>query len=567
MHIEYVPNRGSHPTVLLRQSYREGKRVRKRTLGNLTALSGEQIEVFRRVLRGEKMVSCDEAFVIERSLPHGHVQAVLGTIRRIALAGVIGSRRCRERDLVVAMVAERLIDGCSKLASTRLWHTTTLAEELGVEDAGTDDLYKAMDWLLARQWRIEKKLAARHLGEGAQVLYDITSSYYEGRTCPLARFGHNRDGKKGRPVIVYGVLTDAQGRPVAADVYAGGTSDSTTVPDQVNKLRERFGICRVVLVGDRGMLTQTQIDALKEHPELGWISALRSTSIRQLVEHDDLQPSLFDQWDLAEITSPEFPGERLIVCYNPLRAEQRKVKRESLLSATEKKLASVAQEAARRTKTPLSQDEIGVKVGKVVNKYKMAKHFKLTIEDGTFKWERDEQSIAAESRLDGIYVIRTSETAERLSAEDTVRSYKKLAQVERGFRCLKGIDIRVRPIYHREDPRVRAHIFLCMLAYYVEWHMRQALAPLLFDDEELAENLPRRDPVAPAQPSMSARRKKATRQTPEGLPVHSFDTLLQELATLCRNRCRIKSGPSQQTFTQDTQPTDLQTEAFKLLGL
>lgn len=576
MHVETVPNRGSHPTILLRQSYREGKRVRKRTLANLTCLPPEAIDAIKRTLRGEKLVSCDQAFAIERSIPHGHVKAILGTIRKIGLDTIIASRRSRQRDLVVAMIAERLLHGCSKLASVRLWHTTTLAEELSVQDAEVDELYEAMDWLLEGQERIEKKLAARHLAEGAQVFYDVSSSYYEGHTCSLARHGHNRDGKKGRPIIVYGVLTDSDGCPVAIEVYPGNTGDPSTVGDQVNKLRERFGISRVVLVGDRGMLTQTQIEKLKAYPQLGWISALRSTSIRKLVENSELQLSLFDKQDLAEITSDQFPGERLIACFNPLLADERARKRKALLAATEEKLQRIAKQVARRTKTPLLTDEIALKVGRVINRHKVGKHFILNIEDGVFRWQRDEASIEREAALDGIYVIRTSEPKKRLSAEDTVRSYKNLAQVEQVFRCFKGIDIRVRPIYHRDDPRVRAHVFLCLLAYYVEWHMRRTLGSVLFDDEELTANRETRDPVAKAEPSASVRRKKSQRTTSDGLMVHSFHTLLEELGTLCRNRCRIQAdlpvrctqtGPSGSTFTQDTQPTKLHTRVFRLLGV
>jgi transposase len=567
MHIEAVPNRGSHPTILLRQSYREGKKVRKRTLANLTALAPDVIETLKRALRGERLVGSDQAFTIERSIPHGHVKAVVGTIRKLGLDTIIASRRSRQRDLVVGMLAERLLHGCSKLASTRLWHTTTLAEELSVQDADVDELYEAMDWLLEGQERIEKKLAARHLCEEAQVFYDITSSYYEGHTCPLARHGHNRDDKKGRPIIVYGVLTDREGRPIAVEVYPGNTGDPATVGDQVNKLRDRFGISRVVLVGDRGMLTQTQIEKLKAYPQLGWISALRSASIRKLVENEELQLSLFDRQDLAEIASDEFPGERLVACFNPLLADERARKRKALLSATEEKLRKIAGEVDRRTRKPLLKDEIALKVGKVINRHKVGKHFRLHIQDGVFRWERDEASIEQEAALDGVYVIRTSEPKKRLSAEDTVRSYKNLGQVEQGFRCLKGIDIRVRPIHHREDPRVRAHVFLCLLAYYVEWHMRRALSSLLFDDQELAANRKTRDPVAKAEPSRSAQRKKIQRTTPDGLPVHSFDTLLQELGTLCRNRCRIQADLSASTFMQDTQPTELQARVFQLLAL
>ena len=567
MHIEAVPNRGAHPTILLRQSYREGKRVRKRTLANLTCLPPRAIETLKRALRGEQLVPADQAFAIERSIPHGHVKAVLGTIRKIALDTIIASRRSRQRDLVLAMIAERLLHGCSKPAGTRLWHSTTLAEELSVQDADVHELYQAMDWLLGGQERIEKKLAARHLGEGAQVFYDLSSSYYQGRTCSLARHGHNRDGKKGRPIIVYGVLSDREGRPVSVQVYPGNTGDPGTVTAQVNKLRERFGLWRVVLVGDRGMLTQTQIEKLKAYPQLGWISALRSGSIRKLVENQELQLSLFDKQDLAEITSEDFPGERLVACFNPLLADQRARKRKELLLATQEKLQRIARQVARRTKTPLLTDEIALKVGKVINRHKVGKHFRLHIKDGVFRWERKEASIEREAALEGIYVIRTSEPKKRLSAEDTVRSYKNLGQVEQVFRCFKGIDIRVRPIYHREDPRVRAHLFLCLLAYYVEWHMRRALGSVLFDDQELTPNRKTRDPLAKAKPSPSVQRKKAQRITCDGLGMHSFSTLLEDLGTLCRNRCRILADPSGNTFTQDTQPTRLHARVFQLLGV
>ncbi|MFQ5791846.1 MAG: IS1634 family transposase [Acidobacteriota bacterium] len=572
MYIDTVPNRNSRPTILLRKAWREGKKIRKKTLDNLTNWPSGKVELLRRVLRGETLVPVGEAFATERSLPHGHVEAVLGTIRKLGLDKLIASKRCRERDLAVAMVAEQLIHPCSKLATTRLWHTTTLAEELKVENADEDELYEAMDWLLRRQGRIEKKLSQRHLCDGSLVLYDVTSSYYEGRTCPLVRFGYDRDGKKGSPVIVYGVLTDEDGRPIAVDVYPGDTGDPTTVSDQVKKLRGRFGLSRVVLVGDRGMLTQTQIDNLKKHPGLGWISALRSRSLRKLVEGGELSRlaagSLFDQKNIAEITSADYPGERLIVCFNPLLADERRRKRfGSLLAATEKALEKVANQVARRTRKPMRKDEIGVRVGKVLNRFKVGKHFTLKIDDGVFEWSRRQQSIRREEALDGIYVIRTSEPKERLSAEDVVRKYKSLAQVERAFRTLKGLEIRVRPIRHRNEVRVRAHVFICMLSYYVEWHMRKALAPLLFDDEELDEQRKKRDPVAPARQSASAKRKKTSRRTPDGFPVHSFETLMEELATLCRHRCRIKSDPSCPTFRQLTEPTPLQARVLQLLGL
>jgi len=565
MYIERVPNRDSPPAILLREAWREGKRIRKRTIANLTHWPPEQIESLRRVLKGETVVSVDEAFAIERSLPHGHVEAVLGMVRKLGLEELVASRRCRERDLVVAMMVEQLIDPCSKLATTRIWHTTTLAEELGVGDADEDELYEALDWLWSRQEGIEKKLAARHLGEGSLVLYDASSSYYEGHTCPLIQYGHNRDGKKGKPIVVYGVMTDAAGRPVAVDVYPGNTGDPSTVGDQVERLRERFGLSRVVLVGDRGLLTQTQIRYLRRYPGVGWISSLRSSEIRNLVEGGDLQMSLFDEQNLAETTSPEYPGERLIACMNPLLAEDRRRKREELLAMTEKELEKIGRAVARRTRKPMGKDEIGLKVGKVINAFKVGKHFELKIGDGVFSWSRNETSIRREMALDGIYVIRTSEPAKGLSAQDAVRRYKSLSQVERLFRTLKSLDLRVRPIRHRTEAHVRAHIFLCMLAYYVEWHLRQALAPLLFDDEELSEDRNKRDPVAPARSSRSARRKKVRRVTPDGLPVHSFDTLLKELGTRCRNRCRLRSDPTGPTIQQLTERTPLQARVAELL--
>ena len=567
MYIEIVPNRNSRPAVLLREGWREGKKICKRTIANLTDWPARKVEALRRVLKDEPLVSPQEAFAIERSLPHGHVEAILETIKRIGLDTLLGAKRTRERDLVLAMILERLIDPCSKLATTRLWHSTTLAEQLAVGDADEDELYGAMDWLLARQSRIEKKLAASHLDEGSHVLYDVSSSYYEGRSCSLAQYGHDRDGKRGKPIVVYGVLTDPEGRPIAVEVYPGNTGDPSTVPDQVDKLKQRFGLERVVLVGDRGMLTQTQIEALRQHPGIGWVSALRTEKIRQLAEKNYLQLSLFDHKNLAEISSPDFPDERLIACFNPLLAEERRRKREALLQATEQALEKLVKQVQRRTKTPLSGAEIGQKLGKVINRFKMGKHFETHIEDGYFSYARRAEAIEREAQLDGLYVIRTSECEERLSAEDTVRSYKNLAQVERAFRTLKGLDLRIRPIHHRAEQRVRAHIFLCLLAYYVEWHMRQALAPLLFDDESLPIERARRDPVAPAQPSELANHKKAVRLTADGLPIHSFKTLIAELGTRSRHRCRMKADPDSPVIYQDTEPTPLQSRAMDLLRL
>lgn len=567
MYIEVVPNRNSRPAVLLREGWREGRKVCKRTLANLTDWPAQKVDALRRVLKGETLVAPDEAFAIERSLPHGHVELILEAVKRIGIDTAISAKRTRERDLVLAMVIERLIHPGSKLATTRLWHSSTLAEQLEVGDADEDELYGAMDWLLARQSRIEKKLAKQHLSEGCQVLYDVSSSYYEGHTCPLARLGHSRDKKRGKPIIVYGVLTDAQGRPLAVEVYPGNTGDPTTVPDQVNTLQQRFGLDRVILVGDRGMLTQTQIDELKRHPGIGWISALRSEKVRKLFDEKYLQLSLFDSQNLAEIHSPDFPGERLMACFNPLLAEERKRKRCELLEMTEQALEKISKEVKRRTRKLLSDAEIGTKVGKIINRYKMGKHFELSITDGQFSYTRRAEAIEREAEVDGIYVIRTSESRQSLSADDTVRSYKNLAQVERVFRTFKGLDIRIRPIHHRTAERVRAHIFICLLAYYVEWHLRQVLAPLLFDDETLATDRKRRDPVAPAESSAAAKSKKAARTTEDGLPIHSFKTLMAEMGTRCRHRCRLKSDPECPPIFQDTEPTPLQVRALELTHL
>lgn len=567
MYIEIVPNRNSPPAILLREGWREGKKTRKRTLANLSDWPAHKIETLRRLLRDEQLVSPQDLFETQKTMPHGHVEAVLGIIRKLGLDSLTCSKRCRERDLVVAMIAERLIHPCSKLATTRHWHTTTLAEQLSVQDADENDLYAAMDWLLERKGRIEKKLAERHLTDGATVLYDVTSSYYEGHSCPWAEFGHDRDGQKGLPIIVYGVMTDDQGRPVSVEVYRGNTGDPTTVADQVEKLRQKFELFRVVLVGDRGMLTQTQIGELKKHPGLGWITALRSVAIRKLVDVGALQLSLFDEKNLAEIQSPDYPEERLMVCFNPILAGERRRKREDLLQATEKELTKLARAVARHSRTPLKQAEIGVKVGKILGRYKVGKHFTLMIRDGGFEWARREEAIKKETELDGIYVIRTSEPVQRLSTEDTVRKYKSLSQVERMFRCLKALDLLIRPIRHRSEERVPAHIFLCLLAYYVEWHMRQAWAPILFEDEELEKERKRRDPVLPAKPSESVKAKKRTHTTPDGLPVQDFDSLMAELATRGKVTYKLKSKEIDLRIDQQPELTPLQRRAYELLGL
>ena len=564
MYIETVPNRGSKPTILLREGKRQGKRVTKRTLANLTHWPKEKIEALRCVLRGDAINQ--QGFTIERSLPHGHVHIVLGMIRKLEVDSLPASKPCRERNLVVAMIAQRLLNPCSKLATTRLWHTTTLASELDVADADENELYAAMSWLGSRQKRIENKLAKRHLSAGARVLFDISSSSYYGRSCPLAAYGYNRDGDK-LPGIVYGLLTNSEGTPIAVDVYPGNTSDSKAVPDQVEKLRKRFKLERVVLVGDRGMLTQVQIKALRSYKNLGWISALRSSSIRKLIKQEAVQPDLLAQENIAEIKSNDYPGERLIVCYNSLLAKDRRRTREELLQATEQALQKISAEVKRRTKTPLSADEIGIKAGKVLNRYKMGKHFILEISDNNFSFRRNAEKIKQEQQLDGIYIVRTNEKTGSLSADNAVRAYKSLAQVEQAFRCLKSVDIRIRPIHHRTEDHVRAHIFICVLAYYIEWYMRRALASVLYEDEELTENRWTRHPVDKAKSSDAAILKKQARTTADGWQIHSFNTLLAEMGTLCQNTCRAGQVKNDIRFNQFTEPTTYQMHIFDLLGL
>lgn len=566
MYIESVPNRNSPPAILLRQGERQGGRVIKKTLANLSHWPKEKIETFRRLLKDEALVSVEDALTIESSIPHGHVMAVLGTMRKLGMETILASQPCRERSLVMGMIAERLIHPGSKLATTRTWHQSSLADEIGVADAKVEELYSALDWVLSRKARIEAKLAKRHLEEGALVLYDTSTSFYTGRTCPLARFGHDRDDS-GFPVIAYGVLTNHLGCPVGVEVYPGNTGDPTTVTDQVDKVKTRFALASVIVAGDRGMLTQAQIDKLKERDGVGWISCLRSHSIRELVNTGQIQPSLFDTKNLAEITSPDFPGERLIVCFNPFLADERKRKREDLLRMTEKHLESLSREVKRRKKKLLGKADIGLKAGKILGRYKVGKHFLLTIGESSFEWKRREDAIASEAQLDGIYVVRTSVPKNELSSEDAVRAYKSLSLVERAFRCLKGVDLLIRPIHHRDEDRVQAHIFLCMLAYYVEWHMRRALAPLLFHDEDLDANRKTRDPVAPAQSSPSARRKKREKKTDDGFTVHSFKDLIAALGSRAKILCRFGADPTAPLVSRISESTPLQARALDLLGL
>jgi transposase len=563
MHIHIVPNRGAAPTALLRESYREGGKVKKRTLANLSDLPMEQIEAIRAVLRGDALAPAGQAFEIARSQAHGNVQAVMTAIKRLGLVSLIASEPGRERDLVVAMVAARVLAPHTKLATVRWWSSTTLAEEAGVADADQDDLYAAMDWLLERQDRIQKKLADRHLQQGAMVLYDLSSSYYEGTSCPLAKRGYSRDGKKGTLQVNYGLLTDRRGCPVAISVYEGNTADPLTLGPEIERLKGAYSIDRFVMVADRGMISQKAVDTLRAENGIEWITALKSVSIRALVEQGRLQLDLFDQRNLFELTAPDYPGERLIACRNPELAKLRAHKREDLLAATE---ASLAKIQARVEAGRLSgKDKIALAVGRIVNQYKVAKHLVLDIRDEAFAHRRDRDKIAAEAALDGVYIVRTSLAQEHLSGPDCVRSYKALAQVERAFRTLKSVDMRIRPIHHRLADRVRAHIFLCMLAYYVEWHMRQAWAPLMFADEDQDAKLTR-DPVAPARRSPDALRKVQTRHLKDGSPAHSFSTLLAELATITKNTCRA-AAPRQAapSFHVLTTPNPKQLQAIELI--
>lgn len=559
----------TYQTFLLRRNYRDGGKVKHETVGNISHLPSHIIELIRRSLRGENMAPADKLFEIRRSLPHGHVAAVLGTIRRTALEEMLASRQSDERTLVTAMIAERIIDPESKLATARRFAKETaassLGELLGIENADEDDLYAAMDWLYERKDGIETKLARKHLDEGALVLYDGSSSHYTGSGCSLARFGKDA-GKTGFPQINYGLLCNKDGCPVAVEVVDGNIGDAKALGRQLDKLRNRFSLRRVILVGDRGSITDARIDEeIKPAHGVDWITALRAPAIKELAEQGLIQPSLFDERDLAEITSPDYQGERLIVCRNPFLAEERRRKRQDLLKATEKDLEKIVSATRRGRKRLKGKAEIGVAVGKVINHYKMAKHFKLTIAEDSFSYERKEREIEAEAALDGIYVIRTSVEASVLGSEDVVGRYKDLALVERAFRCLKTVDLHVRPIYHWRKERVVAHVFLCMLAYYVEWHMRKALAPLLFDDEdkEYARKL-RTSVAAPAVRSPMAEEKDNSRRTPQGYPVHSFQTLLQDLATIAKNRVN-PCGQGKAEFFMLTKPTPLQKRVFELL--
>ena len=561
----------TYESYYLRRTYRDGRHVRHITVGNISNLPLHIIEMIRSSLHGETYVPASKTFHILRSLPHGHAAAVLGTLRKIQLDQIIASRPSRERDLVVAMIAERIIEPQSKLATARCLQeetaTSSLGHILGVEDTDEDELYEAMDWLMRRQQRIETKLAKRHLREGTLVLYDVSSSTYTGNHCELAEFGHGKKGnKKGFPQIKYGLLCNADGCPVAIEVFKGNISDTVTFKKQIRKIRTRFGLKRVVVVGDRGTITSTRIrDDLSSKDGLDWITALRAPAIQKLAEQKSIQMSLFDQRDIAEITSPDYPGERLIVCRNPLLTKERADKRDSLLIATEKELDKVVL-AAQREKRPLrKKDKIGLRVGRVINRFKVAKLFKLTIKDTSFSYKRNQKKIDEEAALDGIYVIRTSVKPSVMDAEKTVNCYKDLAKVERAFRCIKTVDLNIEPFRHRLADRVRAHVFICMLAYYVEWHMRQKLAPILFEDDEKEQAKALRESVvAPAQRSPKAKRKASQKRTEDGHHVHSFQTSLADLATIAKNRVCINTHTSAE-FEQVTTATPLQRYIFKLL--
>ena len=572
MYVAVVPNRSSPPAILLRESFRQDGKVHNRTLANLSHWPAAQIDALRKVLKGARAVGSPTVFRILRSLPHGHVAAVMGSLRQLPLDTILDRESSRPRQLAIAMIAARVLDPRSKLATARALHpdplSSSLSEHLGLGEVSEEELYRALDWLLQRQPAVEAALAQKHLSEGGLVLYDLTSTYFEGRHCELAKPGHSRDGQSGKPQIVFGLLTNAAGCPVAVEVWEGNTADPKTIPDQVKKLRERFGLKRLVLVGDRGMITRARMrEDFPEDSGIHWITALRATSIQKLAASGALQLSLFDTVDLAEIAHPAFPGERLVVCFNPLWSTERACKREDLLKATEKQLEKIA-EATRRAKRPLrGKHAIGLRVGRVLGRFKMGKHYQIRIEENGFHYERKKDSIEREKKLDGIYVIRTNVPAASLAAAEVVRRYKQLSGVERAFRSLQTVDLHVRPIHHRRAKRVRAHVLLCTLAYYVEWHMRNKLAPLLFEEHDKTAAQARRDSIVkPAQRSEPAERKALTKQTAEGTPVHSFRSLLADLATLAINRIQPadKTAPA---FDKLTTPTPLQHRALSLLGV
>ncbi len=559
MHVDIVPNRTSRPAILLREAWREDGRVRKRTVANLTGvIDEEQALLLRRVLKGEALVAPADAFEITRSLPHGHVQAVLLALKRLGVERLLASRPSKERSLIAALVAFRVLSPKSKLATTRAWLDTTLAAELGVQDADEHAVYHAMDWLVSRQARIEGKLAARHLSEGSRVLFDLSSTYVEGEKCDLAAFGYDRDKKRGKKQINFGLLTDAAGRPIALSVFPGNTGDPSTLMPQVAKLKEQYGLNVFTLVGDRGMITGKHLPALRA-AGVDWVTALKSQSLRKLVVDGVIQPSLFEEENLAEVTHADYPGERLIACRNPVLGRQRAHKRQELLTATIEALTKVQQSVrAGRLK---GKARIGLRVGEKLAKYRMGKHLKLDIQDDKLSFEVDQDSVAAEAAMDGIYVIRTSVLQIDLSAPDAVRAYKRLAEVEKAFRTKKSIDLQVRPIHHHLPDRVKAHLFICMLAYYVRWHMERAWASLTFRDEETNQE---RDPVAAAKRSTAAAKKAQTNTLADGSPARSFKGLLEHMSTITLNTC--KHPGTGVSFPMTTRPNATQQKALDLLA-
>jgi len=542
---------------LVRRSYREGGKVKKETLANLSHLPEEVIELIRGALRGQRYLAAGEALTVERSLPAGHVEAALLMARRLELPRLLERQPSRERALSLAMIVQRLIGPGSKLAMSRTFSQSTLGDELGVADTDEDELYAALDWLLARQARIESALARRHLQEGTLVLYDVSSSYFEGHSCPLAQLGYSRDGRRGTPQIVYGLLCDRRGCPVAVEVFAGSLHDDKTLPTQLEKLRKRFRLASVIVVSDRGMVTKANLELLRAHGDAAWITALKAPQVKKLVKEGALQLSLFDEQDLAEIAADDYPGERLVVCRNPLVAAERARKRTDLLAATERALAEI--QARVQQGTLAGEAAIGLAVGEVWNRWRVRKHFQVEISDSAFSFARKQEQIAAEAALDGIYVLRTSVAENELAAPDVVRAYKQLKEVERAFRTLKG-PLELRPIHHRLEDRVKAHVFLCMLAYYLAWHLRQAWKPLLFDDEQQPAQP---DPVAKAKRSAQAEQKARSKRTTNGERCHSLPTLLDELATRTRNT--IRPHQSRASFDQLAKPTDTQARALALI--
>ena len=566
MHIEAVPNRNARPTYLLRQSFREGKRVRKRTLANLTSLPDAQIAMIRRALKGERLGPVDGAFECSQSKLHGHVAAVRMAMSQLGFDALIDAKASRSRDLVVAMIAGRIIaPEASKLSMVGALADTTLTDDLGLAGVDEDELYEAMDWLLERQKKIEKKLAGRHLKEGGLVLFDLTSSYFEGVTCPLAKRGHSRDRKRGTLQVNYGLLTDERGCPISVSIFEGNTGDPKTLLPQVEKTKKDFGIDKMIMVGDRGMISKVQIDAMRTMDGVDWITALKSGAIAGLIDDNTLQPDLFDERNLISMTHADYPGERLVACRNPSLATRRREKRLELLAATAAELDKV--KAMVMAGTLAGAAKIGVRVGKVIGKFKVAKHFELHIKDGSFHYDLNQDNIAAEAALDGLYVIRTSVTENDMTSEQTVLNYKKLADVERAFRTLKGVDLHVRPIRHRLEGRVKAHIFLSMLAYYVQWHMIQAWAPLTFQDEAETDPARKRDPVSPAKRSQAALDKVHTRTLADGTPAMTFGRLLAHLSTIVRNTLRPQDAkPGEATFTLTTTPNPKQQQALDLIA-